>query len=25
MLFNALGAGNRLQVVRKARDAGLLK
>ena len=25
MLFNALGAGNRLQAVRKARDAGLLK
>ena len=25
MLFNALGAGNRLQAIRKARDAGLLK
>ena len=25
MLFNALGVGNRLQAVRKARDAGLLK
>ena len=25
MLFNVLGAGNRLQVIRKARDAGLLK
>lgn len=24
-LFNALGAGNRLQAIRKARDAGLLK
>lgn len=25
MLFNALGVGNRLQAIRKARDAGLLK